>query len=98
MLFHVTWEFVDTSEESAPRVLDVLSKWQPAPGADFKGFYQFADSSGGVAIVEVDSAATLARLTSPFMPWLRFAATPILDVQEGAQIGHEAIAFRDSVQ
>ncbi len=98
MLFHVTWEFVDSTEEGARRSLDIFSKWQPAAGADFKGFYQFADSSGGVAIVEVDSAATMARLTAPFAPWLRFAATPILDVQEASQIDAEAMAFRDSIQ
>jgi hypothetical protein len=97
MLFHVTWEFVNTSEESERRSLAVFEKWQPPAGADFKGFYGNADGSGGVAIIEVDSAATLARTTAPWTPWLRFTVTPIVPIEESSGIGLEAVAFRDSV-
>jgi len=52
MLFHVSWEFIDTTEEGQKRSLAVFSQWQPPEGADFsKGFYGFGDGSGGVAIV-----------------------------------------------
>lgn len=97
MLFHVTWEFIDTDEESIRRSLQVFAGWQPPEGAEFKGFYGFADGSGGVAMVEVDSAATLARTTAPWTPWLRFAATPIVPIEESSGIAGEAVAFRDSV-
>src|SRR5437763_3850401 len=97
MLFHVSWEFVDTSEEGERRSLSVFAKWQPPAGAEFKGFYGFADGGGGVAIIEADSAATLARTTAPWTPWLRFIATPIVPIEESAGIGGEAVAFRDSV-
>jgi hypothetical protein len=49
MLFHVTWEFIDTSEEGIRRSLDVFSKWQPPAGAELKGFYGFADGGGALA-------------------------------------------------
>jgi hypothetical protein len=97
MLFHVIWEFTDQSEDAEERSLNVFAEWQPPTGADFKGFYGFADGSGGVAILEVDSAATLARTTAPFVPWLNFTATPIIPIEEAAAIGTEANAFRDSV-
>jgi hypothetical protein len=97
MLFHVTWEFVDTSEEGEKRSLEVFANWQPPAGAEFRGFYAFADNSGGVAIIEVDSLATLARTTAPFSPWLHFAATPILPIEESAAIAGEASAFRDGI-
>ena len=97
MLFHVSWEFVDTSEEGERRSLAVFAKWQPPAGAEFKGFYGFADGGGGVAIIEADSAATLARTTAPWTPWLRFAATPIVPIEEATGIAGEAVAFRDSV-
>jgi len=97
MLFHVTWEFTDQSEESEKRSLEVFQAWQPPAGADFQGFYGFADGSGGVAIIEADSAATLARTTAPWVPWLRFTVEPILPIEEATAIGAEAIAFRDSV-
>jgi len=97
MLFHVTWELVDSSEEASERSLEVFVKWQPPTGAEFKGFYYFADASGGVAILEVDSAATLARTTAPWVPWIAFKVTPIIPVEEGTAIEREAIEFRRSV-
>ena len=97
MLFHVSWEFADTTEEGSRRSLAVFSKWQPPPGAEFKGFYGFADGGGGVAIVEVDSAATLARTTAPWTAWLTFTVTPIVPIEESSAIAGEAIGFRDSI-
>ena len=97
MLFHVIWEFSDQTEEGNRRSLDVFSKWAPPTGAEFKGFYGFADGTGGVAIIEVDSAATLARTTAPWTPWLSFTATPILPIEESSMIAGEGIAFRDSI-
>ncbi|MGH9286464.1 MAG: DUF3303 domain-containing protein [Acidimicrobiales bacterium] len=96
MLFMVSWEFSDTSEAGEKRSLEVFSRWQPPAGAEFQGFYAFADNSGGVAIVEADSAATLARTSAPFTPWLTFSAKPIIPLAEGAAIAAEAIAFRDA--
>jgi hypothetical protein len=49
------------------------------------------------AIIEAHSAATLARTTAPFTPWLRFTATAIVPIEEAAGIGGEGVAFRDSV-
>jgi Domain of unknown function (DUF3303) len=97
MLFHVTWEFIDTSEDGIRRSLEVFSKWQPPAGAEFKGFYGFADGGGGVALIEADSAATLARTSAPWAPWLRFTTTPIVPIEESSAIAAEAVAFRDSV-
>jgi hypothetical protein len=73
MLFHIAWENVDTSDEGTRRNLEVFSKWQPPAGLEFKGFYGYADGSGGFAIVDADSAATIARATAPFLQWLRFS-------------------------
>ena len=97
MLFHVSWEFIDNTEEGQRRSLAIFSKWQPPAGAEFKGFYGFADGSGGVAIVEADSAATVARTTAPWTPWLRFTITPILAIEEASAIALDAIEFRDSI-
>ncbi len=97
MLFHVTWDFTDNSDEAQRQGLAMLGKWQPPAGAEFKGFYGFAGGSGGVAIVEADSAATLARTTAPWTTRLRFTVTPILPIEESSAISAEAFAFRDSV-
>jgi len=97
MLFHVTWEFIDQTEAGIQRSLTVFSQWQPPAGAEFQGFYGFADGTGGVALIEVDSAATLARTTAPWTPWLSFTAIPILPIEESSAIGGEGVAFRASV-
>ncbi len=98
MLFHAQWEFIDTSEEGERRSLQLFQNWQPPAGAEFKGFYGFADGTGGVAIIEVDSAATLQRTIQPWVPWLRFEVTPIMPIEETAAISGEAIAWWDSIQ
>jgi len=97
MLFHVSWDFVDTSEEGQRRSLAVFAEWQPPGGAEFKGFYGFASGGGGVAIIEADSAETVARTTAPWTPWLRFTTTPIVPIEESTAISAAAAAFRDSV-
>jgi hypothetical protein len=97
MLFHVTWQFTDLSEEGQARSLQVFQNWQPAAGAEFKGFYGFADGSGGAAIIEVDSVQTLARVVAPFTAWMDFTTTPIMPIEEAAAIGGEAVEFRNSI-
>mgnify|MGYP001192113006 FL=1 len=94
MLFHVTWELIDTSEDVQKRSLQLFSKWQPGPG-EFQGFYGFADGGGGVALVEAASAADLARTLAPWTPFLEFSARVILPIQEAATISGEAAAWRD---
>ena len=95
MLFLVTWDFIDTSDEAQARTLELFAKWQPGPGV-FQGFYGYADGTGGVAIVEADTAATLARTVAPWVPYLSFETRPILPVQESAAIGGEALAWRQA--
>lgn len=96
MLFHVEWEFIDTSEDAEKRSLEVFSRWQPPEGTDFQEFYGYADGTGGFAIVEADTAAALAQATSPFVPWLRFTAKVILPIQDSAEIAGSGIAFREA--
>jgi len=94
MLFHVTWEFLDPSETNQKRSLHLFSKWQPGP-AQFHGFYGFADGSGGVALIEANTAADLAKTTAPWTPFLKFTSRPILPVQESSAINGAAAAWRD---
>ena len=97
MLFHTMWEFhASNSEEATQRNLAFFSQWKPPDGFEFKGFWGFADGSGGVAIVEADSAAAIGKATAPFTPWLRFSTTPILPIEEASAIAGEAAAARAS--
>lgn len=95
MLFHVTWEFIDTSESGSKRSLELFSKWQPGP-AQFQGFYGFADGNGGVALMEAADGGELAKTLAPWTPYLRFTARVVVPIQESAQISGEAAAWRDA--
>ena len=97
MLFHVTWEFIDATEEGQRRSLKVFAGWQPPDGTEFHGFYGFASGGGGVALIEAENAADLARAIFPWTPWLRFTSTPIIPIEESAAIATEGVQFRDSV-
>jgi hypothetical protein len=96
MLFHVTWEFIDTTEDGTRRSLAVFEQWQPQ--VEFKGFFGFADGTGGVALIEAESAVAVFKTTAPWTPWLRFTVKPILPIEESTPIAVEAMAFRDSVK
>ncbi len=94
MLFHVTWEFRDASEAGQKRTLQLFSKWEPGPGK-FQAFYGFADGGGGVALIEVNSAADLSKTVAPWTPFLKFTTRAILPIQESSRISGEAAAWRD---
>ena len=95
MLFHVTWEYTDSSEATQKRTLQLFSKWQPGPG-QFQAFYEFAEGGGGVALIEVGGAADLAKTLAPWTAFMRFTTRPILPIQEAAEIQAAAIAWRDA--
>jgi uncharacterized protein DUF3303 len=98
MLFHVTWNYVDPTEASERRHVALFAEWRPPAELEFQANYVHADYSGGMAIVETDSAATLARTMAPWLPFLRFTAKPIEPVELTIAIRREAIAFRDEVR
>jgi len=95
MLFHVTWDFIDSSEAGQKRSTHLFSKWQPGPG-EFQGFYGFADGRGGVALVEAASVTDLAKTIAPWTPFLKFTARPILPIRESSEISAAAAAWRDA--
>lgn len=95
MLYLVTWRFINTSEASLKRLLDLFATWKPP--VEQREFHAFADGSGGMALVETDSAATLARLTAPWAPWLEYTVKPLVPLPEMRPVLEEAVAFRAAV-
>ena len=66
-------------------------------GFEFKSHYAFADRNGGVAIVDVDSPATLMEALTPFQAFTELTATPIVDVDTAVDIYEKTMAWSDSV-
>ena len=66
MLFAVTWvNRGGATEERDKRALKLFTNWKPPAGFDFKGFYDYVDGNGGVAIVEATSAEAMFEVFAP---------------------------------
>ena len=99
MLFSVTWVLRDgATEERDKRSLKLFANWKPPAGFDFKGFYDYADGNGGVAIVEATSAEVMMEVFFPWTTFFEFTLKPIVPVEKSVPIMEKAIAWRDSVR
>ncbi len=85
------------SYEDTKRNLAMFGAWTPPDGFEMKAHYFLADGSGGLAIVETDSAAALLEGVMPFNDVLEFQPVPAVDVEEGVGVMMKASAWRDSL-
>ncbi|MEP6665738.1 MAG: DUF3303 family protein [Nocardioidaceae bacterium] len=98
MKYVVSWEpRANASEELQARSLQVFSKWSPSEGATFLQFVGRVDGGGGFAVVETDDPTLIARDMAIFSAFFEMTACPVLDIQDSARIGGEAIEFRQSI-
>jgi hypothetical protein len=94
MKYVVSWQpRPNMTEEMQARSLQVFEKWSPAEGTNFSQFLGRIDGPGGFAVVEADDPALLARDTAIFSNFFDMTVYPVLDVQEAARIGGEALEF-----
>jgi len=94
MKYVVSWQpRPNMTEEMQARSLQVFEKWSPAEGTNFLQFLGRIDGPGGFAVVETDDPALLARDTAIFSNFFDMIVYPVLDVQEAARIGGEALEF-----
>jgi hypothetical protein len=98
MKYVVSWQpRSNTTEEVQARSLEVFGKWSPAEGVKFLQFLGRMDGHGGFAVVETDNPTLLARDTAIFSAFFDQTVYPVLDIEESARIGSEAVEFRRSV-
>ena len=99
MLFAIVWENrAGASEETDKRTLKLFKNWQPPAGLEFKGFYDYADSNGGIAIAESNSAEAILEATAPWAAFFNFTVRPIVPTDKSPAIFDKAIAWRDSIR
>ncbi|HET9177053.1 MAG TPA: DUF3303 family protein [Terriglobia bacterium] len=99
MLFAIAWENrASATEETEKRSLKLFKNWQPPAGLDFKGFYDYADSNGGIAIAEANSAEAILEATAPWAMFFNFSIRPIVPTDKSPAIMEKAMAWRDSVR
>ncbi len=98
MLFAVVYTEKNATEASQHRSLNLFTNWKPPAGYEFKSHYATADGSGGVAIVEANSAATLLEAHSPWTPFFDFRTVPVVEIEKAVPIFQRVNAWRDSVK
>jgi len=97
MKYVISWQpRSNATEEIQARSLQVFGKWSPAKGTTYLQFLGRVDGPGGFAVVQTDDPALLARDTAIFSTYFDMTVYPVLDVQEAAQIGGEALEFIQS--
>ena len=82
---------------SAPREPRRLAHRRQPP-FEFKAHWARADGSGGIAIIEADSPATLLEGIAPWVPFFDFDIAPVLPVEEAVPVFQKVNAWRDSVR
>jgi hypothetical protein len=85
------------NEEDGKRLLQLFSKWSPAPDATFHQFVERLDGTGGYAVVETDNPTAVMDGPSKFAPYLDFRVEPVVDIMESVQVAQEGIEYRDSI-
>ena len=99
MLFSVSWVARDgVTEERDKRSLKLFANWKPPAGFDFKGFYDYADGNGGMAIGETTSAEVMLEVFATWATFFEFTVKPIVPIDKSVPIIEKGIAWRDSVR
>ena len=97
MLFAVTYTWRGASEEEEKRALQLFTNWTPPAGFEFKSHYSFADGSGGIAIVDAQSAEVLLETHAPWGPFFSYRTVAVVEVEASVPIFQKSHAWRDSV-
>jgi Domain of unknown function (DUF3303) len=99
MLFAIVWtNRAGATEDTDKRSLKLFTNWKPPAGLDFKGFYDYADGNGGIAIAESNSAEALLEATAPWTVFFNFTIRPIVPSDRSPAIFEKAMAWRDSIR
>jgi Domain of unknown function (DUF3303) len=99
MLFAVSWtNRGNATEERDKRSLKLFSAWKPPAGLEFKGFYDYADGGGGVALIETSSAELMLEGFAPWATFFDFTVRPVVPIEKSSAIYEKATAWRDSVR
>lgn len=99
MLFAVNYANQPHGNEALDkRNFKLLAAWKPPAGFDMKSWYDYADGSGGIAIVDVASAEVLLEALAPWSTFVTFSVKPLVSVEVSTPLFEKGVAWRDSVK
>jgi hypothetical protein len=75
-----------------------LAAWKPPAGFEMKSWYDYADGSGGIAIVDVPSAEVLLEAVAPWSTFSTFSVKPLVSIEASTPLLQKGFAWRDSVK
>jgi hypothetical protein len=97
MLFVVIYRYKPANTEDDGRLIRRrFVAWSPPAGVDVYSNYAFA-TGGGIAVVDIGSAATLRECLAPFMAHLNFEVEPALTMSEALALSMEADEWADTI-
>ena len=98
MLFAVNYSNLAHGDEARDRrTTRMLAAWKPPAGFEMKAWYDYADGTGGIAIVDAASAEALLEAVAPWATFFDFNAKPIVSVEVSTPIFEKSIAWRDGL-
>lgn len=99
MLFAVSYRVrANATEETQARALTLFANWRPPETFVFKAHYTHADAGGGLALVEVDSAAAALEVSGAWTPFFEFSMVPIVEIEKAIPLGFANVQWRASVK
>jgi Protein of unknown function (DUF3303) len=88
-----TYEEAIANEEALIRA---FAKWSVPDGLTIHVFVAKVEGPAGYILMEGDDAAVMAKFAAQFMAWNDAKLVPVIDVQEGASIYGEGVAWAKS--
>lgn len=99
MLFAVSYTSRgNITEDTAGRSLKLFANWEPPAGYVFKSHYANADGTGGLALVEIASAAAALEVHSTWTPFFEFKTVPLIEIEQAMQIHAKTSSWRGSIK
>jgi hypothetical protein len=86
------------SEEAAPRILELLTKWTPPDSVKIEQWFTTLDGTGGFVVVETDDPVALVEGASTFSTYYDMQVHPVVDFAEAVPAVQKGIEYRKSIR
>lgn len=97
MLFARIYKFKGTTEEGQKRSTQLYTQRSSTGKVPYKIKAHYEHCTGGIVIVETDSAEALIEGTIPWLPYFDFEVIPIVEVEASVRALQRVYRWRDSV-
>ena len=97
MQFGMVYTLRNTTEATDRRLLNLFTNWTPPGGFEFKSHHEFADGTGGIALLEVSSPEAMYEAIGPYRDFIDFKVSPVVEISAAVPLILKAQAWADSI-